>query len=145
MAKPPQRTENFWKIRMWYFIAYLDFPYEYHMRLHTNNVQKRANEEAKWYVKAVQAFFSEQSLLKFIWCGLYRHKWRMDTKVFRGCSGWKQVGKCEQQHTQDHLSRSRREDIATPLPIHQACGIRECAKMQRDSKGDLTPTFETQL
>ena len=34
-------------------LAYLDFPYEHHIRLRTDNVQERANEEIKRRTKAI--------------------------------------------------------------------------------------------
>lgn len=37
-------------------LAYFDIPYEYHVRLRTNNVQERANRELELRNRAVQAF-----------------------------------------------------------------------------------------
>lgn len=37
-------------------LAYLDIPYEYHVRLRTNNVQERANRELELRNRSVQAF-----------------------------------------------------------------------------------------
>lgn len=37
-------------------LAYLDFPYEHHVRLRTNNVQERANRAPKRRSRVVQVF-----------------------------------------------------------------------------------------
>lgn len=47
-------------------LAYLDFPYEHHVRLRTNNVQERANREIKRRSRVVQVFPSESSLLRLV-------------------------------------------------------------------------------
>ena len=41
-------------------LAYLDFPYEHHRRLRTNNVQERANRELKRRSRVVQVFPSRR-------------------------------------------------------------------------------------
>ena len=41
-------------------LAYLDFPYEHHRRLRTNNVQERANRELKRRSRVVQVFPSRK-------------------------------------------------------------------------------------
>lgn len=43
-------------------LAYLDFPREHHIKLRTNNVQERANEEIKRRTKAVGVFPSIESM-----------------------------------------------------------------------------------
>lgn len=47
-------------------LAYLGFPREHHMRLRTNNVQERANEEIKRRTRAVGVFPSEESMLRLV-------------------------------------------------------------------------------
>lgn len=47
-------------------LAYLDFPYEHHVRLRTNNVQERANRELKRRSRAVQVFPSRKSLIRMM-------------------------------------------------------------------------------
>lgn len=47
-------------------LAYLDLPYEHHMRLRTNNVQERANRELKRRSRVVQVFPSRKSLIRMI-------------------------------------------------------------------------------
>ena len=47
-------------------LAYLDFPYTHHIRLRTNNVQERANEEIKRRTKAVGVFPSPESLKRLV-------------------------------------------------------------------------------
>ena len=47
-------------------LAYLDFPYEHHMRLRTNNVQERANRELKRRSRVVQVFPSRKSLMRML-------------------------------------------------------------------------------
>ena len=47
-------------------LAYLDFPYEHHMRLRTNNVQERANEEIKRRTKVVGVFPSVESMMRLV-------------------------------------------------------------------------------
>ncbi len=37
-------------------LAYLDFPYEHHVRLRTNSVQERANREPRRRSRVVQVF-----------------------------------------------------------------------------------------
>ena len=47
-------------------LAYLDFPYEHHVRLRTNNVQARANRELKRRSRVVQVFPSGKSLIRMM-------------------------------------------------------------------------------
>ncbi|MBQ9002123.1 MAG: IS256 family transposase [Eggerthellaceae bacterium] len=47
-------------------LAYLDFPREHHLRLRTNNVQERANEEIKRRTKVVGVFPSTESLMRLV-------------------------------------------------------------------------------
>lgn len=47
-------------------LAYLDFPYAYHRRLRTNNVQERANRELKRRSRVVQVFPSRRSLVRML-------------------------------------------------------------------------------
>lgn len=47
-------------------LAYLDFPYEHHVRLRTNNVQERANAEIKRRTKVVGVFPSAESMLRLV-------------------------------------------------------------------------------
>ena len=46
--------------------AYLDFPYEHHVRLHTNNVQERANRELKRRSRVVQVLPGRKSLIRMM-------------------------------------------------------------------------------
>ena len=47
-------------------LAYLDFPYEHHRRLRTNNVQERVNREVKRRSRVVQVFPSRKSLIRML-------------------------------------------------------------------------------
>ena len=47
-------------------LAYLDFPEEHHLRLRTNNVQERANEEIKRRTKVVGVFPSVESMMRLV-------------------------------------------------------------------------------
>jgi putative transposase len=47
-------------------LAYLDFPYDHHRRLRTNNVQERANREIKRRSRVVQVFPSRRSLIRMV-------------------------------------------------------------------------------
>ncbi len=47
-------------------LAYLDFPYEHHVWLRTNNVQERANEEMKRRTKVVGVFPSRESMMRLV-------------------------------------------------------------------------------
>lgn len=47
-------------------LAYLDFPWEHHRRLRTNNVQERANRELKRRSRVVQVFPSRKSLIRMM-------------------------------------------------------------------------------
>ena len=47
-------------------LAYLDFPYEHHVRLRTNNVRERANRELKRRSRVVQVFPSRKSLIRMM-------------------------------------------------------------------------------
>ncbi len=47
-------------------LAYLDFPFEHHVRLRTNNVQERANEEIKRRTKVVGVFPSVESMMRLV-------------------------------------------------------------------------------
>lgn len=51
-------------------LAYLDFPYEHHIRLRTNNVQERTNREIKRRSRVVQVFPSRRSLLRYVGAAL---------------------------------------------------------------------------
>lgn len=51
-------------------LAYLDFPYEHHIRLRTNNVQERTNREIKRRSRVVQVFPSKKSLIRFVGAAL---------------------------------------------------------------------------
>lgn len=46
--------------------AYLDFPYEHHVGLRTDNVQERANRELKRRSRVVQVFPSRESLIRMM-------------------------------------------------------------------------------
>lgn len=47
-------------------LAYLEFPYEHHVRLRTNNVQELANRELKRRSRVVQVFPSGKSLIRMM-------------------------------------------------------------------------------
>lgn len=47
-------------------LAYLDFPYDHHRRLRTNNVQERANRELKRRSRVIQVFPSRKSLIRML-------------------------------------------------------------------------------
>ncbi len=47
-------------------LAYLDFPREHHIRLRTNNVQERANEEIKRRTRVVGVFPSAESMMRLV-------------------------------------------------------------------------------
>ena len=47
-------------------LAYMDFPYEHHVRLRTNNVQERANRELKRRSRVVQVFPSRKLLIRMM-------------------------------------------------------------------------------
>lgn len=47
-------------------LAYLDFPREHHIRLRTNNVQERANEEIKRRTRVVGVFPSVESMARLV-------------------------------------------------------------------------------
>ena len=51
-------------------LAYLDFPYERHRRLRTNNVQERLNREVKRRSNVVQAFPSRRSPIRMLGAAL---------------------------------------------------------------------------
>lgn len=47
-------------------LAYLDFPAEHHLKLRTNNVQERANEEIRRRVKVLSVFPSPKSMMRLV-------------------------------------------------------------------------------
>lgn len=47
-------------------LAYLDFPFEHHVRLRTNNVQERANAEIKRRTRVVGVFPSVESMMRLV-------------------------------------------------------------------------------
>lgn len=47
-------------------LAYLDFPREHHVRLRTNNIQERANEEIKRRTRVVNVFPSVESMRRLV-------------------------------------------------------------------------------
>lgn len=47
-------------------LAYLDFPYKHHLKLRTNNIQERANEEIKRRTKVVGVFPSTESMKRLV-------------------------------------------------------------------------------
>lgn len=75
-------------------LAYLDFPYEHHVRLRTNNVQERANRELKRRSRVVQAFPSRKSLIRLMgavfsemdeeWSS---RRWFSDSSIARAVEG----------------------------------------------------------
>lgn len=75
-------------------LAYLDFPYEHHVRLRTNNVQERANRELKRRSRVVQVFPSRKSLIRMMgavfsemdedWAG---RRWFSDDSIGRAVEG----------------------------------------------------------
>lgn len=77
-------------------LAYLDFPYEHHVRLRTNNVQERANRELKRRSRVVQVFPSRKSLIRMMgavfsemdedWAG---RRWFNDDSIGRAVEGAK--------------------------------------------------------
>ena len=77
-------------------LAYLDFPYEHHIRLRTNNVQERANRELKRRSRVVQVFPSRKSLIRMMgavfsemdedWAG---RRWFGDDSIGRAVEGAK--------------------------------------------------------
>lgn len=77
-------------------LAYLDFPYEHHVRLRTDNVQARANRELKRRSRVVQVFPSGKSLIRMMgavfaemdedWAG---RRWFNDDSIGRAVEGAK--------------------------------------------------------
>lgn len=77
-------------------LAYMDFPYEHHVRLCTNNVQERANRELKRRSRVVQVFPSRKLLIRMMgavfaemdedWAGL---RWFNDESMGRAVEGTK--------------------------------------------------------
>lgn len=75
-------------------LAYLDFPYEHHVRLRTNNVQERCNRELKRRSRVVQVFPSRKSLIRLLgavfsemdeeWAG---RRWFNDESIARAVEG----------------------------------------------------------
>ncbi len=76
--------------------AYLDFPYEHHVGLRTNNVQERANRELKRRSRVVQVFPGRKSLIRMMgavfsemdedWAG---RRWFGDDSIGRAVEGAK--------------------------------------------------------
>lgn len=72
-------------------LAYMDFPYEHHVRLRTNNVQERASRELKRRSRVVQVFPSRKLLIRMMgavfaeidegWAGL---RWPSTTSPWEG-------------------------------------------------------------
>ena len=75
-------------------LAYLDFPYEHHVRLRTDNVQERANRELKRRSRVVQVFPGRKSLIRMMgavfaemdedWAG---RRWFNDDSIGRAVEG----------------------------------------------------------
>ena len=75
-------------------LAYLDFPYEHHVRLRTNNVQERANRELKRRSRVVQVFPSRKSLIRMMGAVLAEmdedwaaRRWFSDDSIGRAVEG----------------------------------------------------------
>ena len=76
--------------------AYLDFPYEHHVRLRTNSVQERANREPRRRSRVAQIFPSRKSLIRMMgavfsemdedWAG---RRWFGDDAIGRAVEGAK--------------------------------------------------------
>ena len=77
-------------------LAHLDFPYEHHVRLRTNNVQERANRELKRRSRVVRVLPSSKSLIRMMgavfaemdeeWAG---RRWFKDDSIGRAVEGAK--------------------------------------------------------
>lgn len=75
-------------------LAYLDFPYEHHVRLRTDNVQERANRELKRRSRVVQVFPSRKSMIRMMgavfsemdedWAG---RRWFNEASIGRAVEG----------------------------------------------------------
>lgn len=75
-------------------LAYLDFPYEHHVRLRTNNVQERCNREIKRRSRVVQVFPSRKSLMRLMGAVLSEmdegwacRRWFNDASMARAAEG----------------------------------------------------------
>ncbi len=75
-------------------LAYLDFPYEHHRRLRTNNVQERANRELKRRSRVVQVFPSRRSLIRMMGAvfaemdeGWASRRWFTEESIARAVEG----------------------------------------------------------
>ena len=75
-------------------LAYLDFPYEHHVRLRTNNVQERANRELKRRSRVVQVFPSRKSLIRMMGAVLSemdeawsQRRWFNESSIARAVEG----------------------------------------------------------
>ena len=75
-------------------LAYLDFPFEYHRRLRTNNVQERANRELKRRSRVVQVFPSRRSLIRMMGAvfaemdeGWAARRWFTETSIAKAVEG----------------------------------------------------------
>ena len=66
MARPEPRAGELLEDAEANALAYLDFPYEHHIRLRTNNVQERANEEIKRRAKVINVFPSVESMMRLV-------------------------------------------------------------------------------
>lgn len=94
-------------------LAYLDFPFEHHRRLRTNNVQERANRELKRRSRVVQVFPSRRSLIRMLgavfaemdedWAS---RRWFTEESVAKAYSG--KTGAPEPGYGSDAGSHARR-------------------------------------
>lgn len=76
-------------------LAYLDFPYEHHVRLRTNNVQERANEEIKRRTKVVGVFPSVESMMRLVGSVLIDVNEEWLEMSFIDAASLKEVGRAE--------------------------------------------------
>lgn len=77
-------------------LACLDFPYEHHVRLRTNNVQERCNRELKRRARVVQVFPSRRSLIRLMGAVFSEmdeewacRRWFSDASIARAVEGAK--------------------------------------------------------
>ena len=105
-------------------LAYLDFPYEHHIRLRTNNIQERTNREIKRRSRVVQVFPSRRSLLRYVGAALSEMGEAWQSRR------WFSAGSIQEAYEEDS------QRTPAPAPTYEGTAAEHAAAIIRLVKAD---------